>query len=311
MNLLRPNLSWQLSKIRRRATQLIVSRIYQDRDRDIEQSIFVAGTARSGTTWLGDVIASQGSARLMFEPFQSEQVRAFRQFSYFHYMRPTEDNDDLLAYCQDVLSGNIRNSWIDRQVESLRPQFRVIKEIRANLFLKWLHDRFPELPILFMIRHPCAVVLSRMKLDWATDGDIHSFLMQPELVDDFLIEKLDIIQRATSAVEKHAIIWCISNMVPLRQFDRDELPLVFYEDLCLQPELEIPRIFEIIGRSYKGSILEFVGRPSTTSRPFSAVVTGDDRVSGWKNELATKQIDEVLAVVEAFDLGQLYDARHE
>jgi hypothetical protein len=242
----------------------------------------------------------------MFEPFQSELVDDFRQFEYFHYMRPGVPNRQLYAYCERVFSGAIRHPWIDREVHCLRPRFRVIKEIRANLFLKWINESFPEVPLLLLIRHPCAVVLSRMQLNWRTDEDIAAFLVQSDLVNDFLRDKLDVIRKATTEEEKHAVIWCISNLVPLQQFSQHDLNVVFYEHLCLRPETELPRVFQLIGQDYDAESLRHMDRPSSTSQQTSAVVSGEDKVSHWTKHLTTSQTDRILAVVEKFGLSHLY-----
>jgi hypothetical protein len=123
---------------------------------------------------------------MMFEPFHPGLVRDYREFNYFQYVRPNAEHPQLKAYCERVFTGGIRHAWIDREVAHLRPRFRLIKEIRANLFLKWAKNQYPTLPFVFVIRHPCAVVLSRMQLNWATDEDIRPFLAQTELIDDFL-----------------------------------------------------------------------------------------------------------------------------
>lgn len=301
-----PHLSWHVSRIRRCIKQKICSTFYRDRHPDVRNSILVAGTARSGTTWLADLIASQIPCRILFEPFQAEKVEAFRPFHYFHYMPPEEEDSRLQAYCQKIFTGDIRHPWIDRQVEHLFPAYRLIKEIRANLFLRWIHDRFPEVPLLFIIRHPCAVVLSRMRLHWATDRDIQPFLAQPALIEDFLSDKMDVIDRSRTPEEKHAVIWCVSNLVPLRQFDAGRLPVVFYEHLCTQPEIEIPRIFEAIGHTFRDSAFDQVHQPSTTAVRTSAIVTGRDQVSQWREMLSPDQIRNILSVVRQFGLDELY-----
>ncbi len=51
----------------------------------------------------------------------------------------------------------IHDRWIDHQNERIFPKFRLVKEITAHLALKWLHDSFPEAPIIFMMRHPCVL----------------------------------------------------------------------------------------------------------------------------------------------------------
>jgi hypothetical protein len=299
-------LRWRYRKAKRRIIRAFCSRLYRETHRDTGRSIMVAGTARSGTTWVTDLIASQISCRVLFEPFHSGLVEPFQQFSYFQYMRPDEQNQGLQAYCHRVFTGDIRHKWIDREVERIFPQYRVVKDIRANLLLAWLHSRFPEVPLLFVIRHPCAVVLSRMQLGWWTDQDIEPFLSQPKLVDDFLADKMEVISRARTAEEKHAIIWCISNLVPLRQFPAAKLAVIFYESLCMQPEREVPKMFQAIGHKYDEAVFALAQRPSTTTARTSAIVTGEDRVIRWKRELSPQQISNILSVVEDFELDYIY-----
>jgi hypothetical protein len=306
MNAKRLYLGWRYRKLIKRAIRIICSRLYRDTNRDTARSILVAGTGRSGTTWLADIIGSQISCRTMFEPFHSKQVDGFRRFYYFQYMRPTEMSCELLSYSRKIFTGDIRDQWIDRQVEHILPRYRLIKEIRANLFLRWIHEMFPEVPLLFVVRHPCAVVLSQIQLGWATDTDIDPFLSQPDLIADFLANKMDIIEGADTVEEKHAIIWSISNLIPMKQFDSVGLNVIFYENLCVQPEAEIPRVFQVLNFEYQDSVLRHSDKPSTTAIRTSAIVTGDNRVTRWKKELSPKQIERILSVVEDFDLDYLY-----
>ena len=272
----------------------------------MRRSILVAGTARSGTTWLADVIASQLVCRIMFEPFNPELVREYRGFNYFQYMRPEEEDGSLHFYARRVFSGELRNRWVDRQNENLFAEYRLVKEIRANLMLKWLHRQFPEVPVLFLLRHPCAVVLSRMELGWATDRDIQPLLSQPALVSDYLDGHMDLIRNVQTDEEKHTIIWCVSNLVPLNQFRSDELKIIYYEDLCVQPDVELPAAFAAIGVDYDRSTANRLDRPSQTTRATSAVVTGSDRVSHWQKKLNPVQVERILRIVQAFGLDHLY-----
>ena len=294
-------------KFFRRAVQLIGSHLYLNPVPDLHRSILVSGTARSGTTWLGDLIASQIPCQILFEPFNPDLVPEYNDFHYFQYMRPEQDHPALEAFARRVFTGDIRNRWIDRQNENLFPKYRLIKEIRANLLLKWLHVHFTEVPSLFLMRHPCAVVLSRMQLGWDTDRDIEPFLSQPELVADHLNDHVDLIRSLKTDEEKHAVIWSVSNLVPLKQFQAGELNIVYYENLCIQPETELQAIFESLGLEYDHQPARKVDQPSQTSRATSAVVTGSDKISSWKSALRPDQIDRVLRVVQAFGLDHLYD----
>ena len=285
---------------------MIGSRLYLNPPPEFERSILVAGTARSGTTWLGDLIASQVPCRILFEPYNPDLVPDYRQFNYFQYMRPEATNQEFQIFTNCVLAGTIRSRWVDRQNERIFARYRLIKEIRANLSLKWIHDHFPQVPIVFIIRHPCAVVHSRMALGWATDGDIAPFLSQPNLIEDHLRNHLDIIKSVTTDEEKHAVIWSISNLVPLRQLASGDVKTVFYEDLHRQPENEIRKIFEFIRQPFDPKINHNMSRPSQTTRATSAVVTNSDRIAHWRTRLEPAQIENILRVVKAFGLEHLY-----
>ena len=244
--------------------------------------------------------------RLMFEPFHTGLVSDFAQFNYFQYMRPGQENSALLDYAYRVLSGQIRHPWIDRYVDTVLPRRRVIKDIRACLFLRWIHDYFPEVPMVFIIRHPCAVVASRLKLDWATDGDIRHFLDQKPLLDDFLSERMDIIQGATTSEEKHAIVWSVSNLVPLQQMRDMPMHIVFYENLLLYPGEEIPKLFRAIRQPYDESVFRYAHRASMTTKRKSAILEDTDPTTSWRRELSDAQITRVLRIVEGFGLDHLY-----
>ena len=290
-----------IRRLPRRAWQQIARRVYRDADPSLDRACLIAGAARSGTTWLAELVAERCAGRLVFEPFQSEIVPAFAGFHYLQYMRPDDEDERLLAFSTEVLSGRIRDPWVDRYVEVIRPRTRVVKEIRANLFWRWLQLRLPEVPAVFILRHPCAVVASRLALGWPWERDLESMLGQPRLQEDFLRDHSAAIEHARSPVEKHAMIWCLTQLVPLAQFPPGELAVVFYEDLCLEPARELARVLRLLGREDEGSgtVPERASMTARGAVPARAV-------DGWRRELAADQVDAVLSVVRSFGLEALY-----
>jgi hypothetical protein len=244
--------------------------------------------------------------RLMFEPFNPDRVAEFRPFQYFQYMRADQEHASLLSFCKAVVGGQIRGRWVDGYVTHIFPRLRLIKDIRPTLMLRWFHDRFPDVPLLYVLRHPCAVVLSRMRLKWATDDDVRRFLCQPQLVADHLQPYLEVIERARTDEEKHALVWCLSNVVPLRQFAQGGWTLVYYERLRQQPEREIPTLFGGLDIDFDSGVFSKLRRPSRTTRHAPRRTQGAGDGGSWKRDLTTAQVDRVLAVVEAFGLGHIY-----
>ncbi len=299
---------WLYLRFRKRLIFPLCRRFYREELNSNLPAIFVAGAGRSGTTWLADIIASQIPSRLLFEPFHNRYVPAYASFNYYAYRRPDCDDPALHDFCQTLFSKPIQNDWIDKEIAHLFPKQRLIKAIRANLMLGWLNKNFPKIPILFILRHPAAVVASRLQLNWATDSDIAPFLTQPELIDDYLSEHLDHIRKVTSAAEKHAIIWCISNLIPLRQLHNSSAKIIFYENFLQRPEEEISRVFSAIERPFTDSIYKRLQMPSHASTQNSPVLTGKDPLTAWKHNLSTAQIDQIFATVSAFKLDYLYSS---
>ena len=297
---------FRLSWAARRLRAALLRHLYVDRDRDPAASIVVAGSARSGTTWLGDLVAQATRARIVFEPLNTDRVAELRPFGAFPYRRPDDVDPALEAVCRRLLGGALSGAWVDREVDRIVSQRRVVKLVRGNLLLAWLAQRFPRVPMFLLVRHPCAVVASRMALGWDPGPDLEALLARPRLVEDHLAPHRERIASARSAEERNALVWCVHQLVPLRQHRPGSFTIVFYEHLCTRPEVELPRLWAAIGGDPSGPSAASVRRPSPTSRVASAAVTGEDALSGWRRQLAPEQIERVLDVVRAFGLDRLY-----
>jgi hypothetical protein len=73
---------WHIQRLLRPVRRFFWRHRYRDTNRRRQDSILVAGTARSGTTWLGDILAG-ANGRILFEPFHPQKVAAMAHLSYF------------------------------------------------------------------------------------------------------------------------------------------------------------------------------------------------------------------------------------
>jgi hypothetical protein len=160
------------------------------------------------------------------------------------------------------------------------------------------------MPIVLCLRHPCAVVHSRTTLGW--DGHLRAITSQRDLLEDHLRPWIGLIEGASSPALRQAILWCVETLVPLRQFSPGELQVVFYERFCVEPRVEIQRLFDYLRRPFDDRILKALDRPSWVSKPTSAVVVGTDRLGSWRRTMPQQSIEEVLATVAAFGLDGVY-----
>lgn len=286
----------------------MLARTLIDLNHDYRAAIFLGGTGRSGTTWISELINYDNEYRDMFEPFHGGFVPMCRRFYYALYLRPEAADPAFLGPARAILEGRIRNRWVDQANKKRFPTRRLVKEVRASLWLRWLKRHFPELPIVFLMRHPCAVASSRVTLEWPTK--IPQFLAQHALFEDYLEPFRSIIERAESPFLRHVAAWCIHNYVPLRQFRPGEIHLAFYENFCEQPEDEIARLFRFLGRRVDDRIFVRLNVPSRMARPASAVATAGQSasVNAWRKHVSNDDRDAAVRMLEAFGLEGVYNA---
>lgn len=271
---------------------------------DYRKAIFLAGTGRSGTTWVSSIINYDNEYRDIFEPFHPYKVNLVKHFKYRQYLRPENQSREFIEPTEFILSGKLRNEWTDQFNKKTFCQKRMVKDIRANFFLKWLHTHFPEVPIILLLRHPCAVVNSKIYLGW---GDhLEELLAQPELIDDFLSPFLNELKAAKTDFEKQVFLWCLENYVPLKQFKKGEIHLAFYENFCVNSRQEVQAVFDFIGKKFNNSVLEVLGKPSATIRKESPINTTTNILDGWKKHITDVQLQRTIEILEIFGLDKIY-----
>jgi hypothetical protein len=245
----------------------------------------------------------------MFEPFSSRKINIFKNVGllpYLHY-----NNKDLHVYelVKKVLSGRIRSAWINRNNRKFIARKRLVKDISINTLLKWIKTYFPEIPIILILRHPIAVASSRTRskgFNNNVDNTIKAFLNQKDIVTDFLDGKMEIIKKLKDNFLKFIFIWCIENIIPLSLFKNGEVHLAFYENFCKDPQAEIKRMFDFLGKKINKDALNVAARPSIMARDDSAIVNDKDLVSDWKNRVTEDQIKSAMKILKLFKLDKIY-----
>ena len=284
---------------------IVRGQIYIDRGYSIKNTILLCGSGRSGTTWVASIINSDNHFRYMFEPFHPELVPMVKHFNVRQYLRPSNKEDKFVVPATNIFSGKVRNLWVDRYNRNIFPRKRLIKDIRINLILKWIRINFPQMPIIYMLRHPFAVACSRIRLGWK--NHLKDLLKQKELIDDLLYKFESLIDgRRIGEFEKQIIFWCIENYYPMTSFKPGEIYILFYENLYLNPEGEIKGLFNYIGLPIPESVPKKIRKPSSMTKKDSPLVTGRDPLLHWKDDLDNRQIDRALRIMSEFGFDKVY-----
>lgn len=280
----------------------------------IDQCIIVAGSGRSGTTWLANLLSQIFNYRIIFEPFWHLHLKVDSTDDFFHHRYIDEDNDDYNPLIRYVLNGKYKNKRPFMNYGIGPYDGRIIKEICANLFLDKIKQIEPLIPIIFIVRHPCAVISSR--LDRKKWGDpwgrhAHIFNQQENLIAKYFREKT--IPR--NELEDHAITYCYENYLPLKKYF-NEIKIVYYEKLFLNLNLELSGIVQYIKDcsqnqiKQKKAIKDIVNLPiSTTIDKIRKLEKKDKKeiLYSWKLKLNKGEVIIIRKIIEKFQLDFIFD----
>jgi hypothetical protein len=272
-----------------------------------ENTILLVGSGRSGTTWLAEIINYDNKYRFLFEPFHTKQVDIVKNFSQRQYLRANNQSVQFTKPIKAVLSGYVYCEWVERGKSKPKTNKILIKDVSSHLFLKWIKEHCSQIPIIFLMRHPCAVAASRIRLPGWFSHDLEEYLNQPELMEDFLAPFKDHIQNAQTEFEKIIFVWCIENYIPLKQLQPDDLYIIFYENFCIDVEGEIAKLFAFLGDDYcPKEVLEIAKLPSSFAVKHSAIVTGKSLTENWKKHITDEQLERAIEILALFGLDHIY-----
>jgi len=291
----------------RRVRAGLARRVAIDVGSDPARTLFLAGSPRSGTTWLAEIINHRNRYRTIFEPFRPARVPLTRSFRSRQYMRPGIDDPALTRPIDQILAGRIRDAWTDQHNTRLIANRRLVKDPWSSLMLGWMSRRYPEMPVVLVIRHPCAVVASQLAMGaWKWHVDLEDVLSQRTLIEDHLAPHLDVIRAAETVFERHVVLWCIENLVALSQLEGRRAHIVFYEELCLDPIPQLERLFAFVGAPFDSADAPDMLRPSALTRTDSAIATGEGLVDGWRRHVNPRESRRTASLLAAFGLDTLY-----
>ena len=285
----------------------IINNIYIDFSR-ASNTIFILGVPRGGTTWVSHLINYNNKYRYIFEPFHPHYCPYMHKYPVVLYQKPGSENDDLYQLFSYVLSGRSRSNWADRYNQKRIVTHRLVKSIHTHFILTWLHEKFPELPIIYVIRHPLGVVSSKLSIaentPWKFYHSLDEVLKQKDLIENHLYSFLDILKIPKSNFEEEVLLWCLQNYVALRQLEKVPHKLVYYENVVERPFDELNRIQAFLNNNSK----------IINNRDFQKVYNKHFVPSGkplsqsgpWKDQFNVDQLDYTSGTLKRFGLDNYY-----
>lgn len=282
---------------------ILLNTIYK-RQYDLKDTLIIAGTTRSGSTWLAEIVSAHPEAGQIFEPLSPTNVREARKcgFTFNTFLEPGSQWPAGKVYLDKVLRGQVLTPWTTSQIPVCKAKnirFLVIKFVRANLLLGWLARNFPVRPPALIIRHPCAIVASESRRFPLPNIDA---LLKSQFFNKYPYLK-ERCKDLSLPEEARALKWCMRYYASLALPAPYPFVLITYEALVRRGEEELGRLYKKWGMSVSQEALARLDRPSRTVSGESQIVRGKDPLTGWKKHLTRQEISNILKVVDLFDLN--------
>ena len=288
--------------------------------------ILVTGTHRSGTTWVGKMLAADAMTAYISEPLnvlhrpgvfharvehwyqyiceenENEYLPAFRELLDFDYhlwdeIRSLRSRRDFLRMGRDFLI--FYNGLMRGQRTLLKDPFAVFS---TPWFAKRLNCR-----VVITVRHPAAFASSLKRLNWFFD--FQDLLNQPLLMRDHLepyrLEMQSI--QPDDVIGQAALLWKLIYRSVHADVERNPAFIVLrHEDLSRDPIPGYRALYSSLGLEFTPRVEKFILSSSSSENPVELSrkkVHGfklDSRanVNVWKKRLTVDEIDRIHKITE-------------
>lgn len=288
--------------------------------------ILVTGSHRSGTTWVGKMLAADIDTAYISEPLNVLHRPGVYRVPVKHwYTYITSENEaEYLPAFRELLNFQY-HTWLE--VKSLRSfrdflrmgrdfhifftgsfhgQRALIKDPFALFSAPWFAERL-NCQVVITARHPGGFVSSLKRLGW--HFDFNNFLAQPLFMRDLLeadraamesMPKDDIIGQA-------ALLWKI--IYRFAHGTRERFPqfqIVRHEDLSLDPIGGYQALYKLLGLDFTERVKNIIQNSSSSDNPaklaknktHSVKLDSRANLDNWKRILSPEEIARVRKMTE-------------
>ncbi len=287
-----------------------------------ERPILVTGSHRSGSTWVGRMIANTPTIAYIHEPFHIHHCKGIcgAEFKYwFTYI--SDENES--SYYDDIkktikFEYNLREELKTKMLHkdllyTLREyckyiifrsfNFRpLIKDPIALFSAEWLASAF-DMDVIVLIRHPAAFAGSLKRLNW--QHPFSDFLSQPLLMKDHLYpfeaELKKFSKKNQDIIDQAILLWkMICHMIIKYKEKYDGWIFLRHEDVSLDPLKSFESLFKKLNINFSGKVRRAIIEHTHNFNPSEAPAGGDSlkrnskaNIYNWKDRLTKSEIERI------------------
>ncbi len=288
--------------------------------------ILVTGAHRSGTTWIGRMLAADPSTAYLSEPLNVwHRPGVFRaQVKHWYQYICEENESEYLPAFNELLEYDY-HLW--KEIRSIRSfkdflrmgrDFRIfyhgleqgqrplIKDPFAVFSATWFAKKL-NFKVVIAVRHPLAIASSLKHLNWPFD--FQDLLDQPLLMRDHLESFRSQMESAKSddVIGQSALLWTlIYRLVHASVSLNPDFIIVRHEDLSRDPVNGFRDLYASLGLDYTHHAEKIILDSSSSENPTQLLrrkvhdVRLDSRASmdNWKKRLTGDEIERIRKATE-------------
>lgn len=295
----------------------------------MKRPILVTGAHRSGTTWVGRMLAANPQTAYISEPLnvlhrrgvyraevqhwyqyiisenEGAYLPAFHELLNFRYhlfaeIRSIRSQKDFLRMGRDLsifMKGKLQN-----QHALLKDPFAVFS---APWFAKTLNCQ-----VVITVRHPAGFASSLKRLNWPFD--FRDLLNQPMLMRDHLEEDRAEMEStpADDIIGQSSLLWRMIYRAVHASRTRGLIPeikIVRHEDLSLDPIAGYKSLYESLGLTFDENVRDTILNSSSSENPtelskkkvHSVKLDSRANMNNWKKRLTAEEILRIRKMTES------------
>jgi hypothetical protein len=286
--------------------------------------ILVTGAHRTGTTWVGKMLAASPQVAYISEPLnilhrpgvlrapvlkwytliseenEAEYLPAFRAMLGFRYglwreVRSVRSSKDFLRMGRDF------SIFLRGRLLGKRP---LIKDPFAVFSAPWFADRL-GCRVVVTVRHPAGFASSLKRLNWSFD--FHDLLDQPLLMQRWLgVDRAEMeLAYADDVIGQAALLWRVVYRVVARMMKLyPSFIVVRHEDLSLDPVSCYRDLYAALDLDFTPKVEESILKSSSSENPAELskkkvhAVKLDSRANldNWKKRLSEAEVMHIRKI---------------
>jgi hypothetical protein len=300
---------------------------------DLEPTpILVTGAHRSGTTWIGKMLAADPSTAYISEPLNVwHRPGVYRtQIKHWYQYICDQNESEYLPAFNELLEFEY-HLWKEiRSIRSLKDFLRMGRDFRVFYYgleegrrvlvkdpfavfsAPWFARKL-KFKVVMSVRHPLAFAGSLKRLNWSFD--FQNLLDQPLLMRDYLETDRSQMQSINTGdvIGQAALLWkMIYRFVHATRDLSPDFIIVRHEDLSRDPINGFRNLYSALDLDYTHHVEKIILNSSNSANPaeLSSQRVHDVRldsranIENWKKRLSEDEIEHVRQITD--EVSQLF-----